>query len=51
MFNFKPFPPYVIVPKYDVLVPKYDPNNYLKFLADSKPLFFTKDQIAITMEE
>ena len=36
MFNFKPFPPYVIVPKYDVLVPKYDPNNYLKFLAGQK---------------
>ena len=53
MFNFKPFPPYVFVPKYDVLVPTYDPNNYLKFLADSifQPLFFTKDQIAITMEE
>lgn len=44
MFNFKPFPPYVFVPR-------YDPNNYLKFLADSKPLFFTKNQIAITMEE
>lgn len=45
MFNFKPF-------SY-ILVPTYDPNNYLKFLADSifQPLFFTKDQIAITMEE
>lgn len=53
MFNFKPFPPYIIVPKYDVLVPKYDLNNYLKLLVDSifQPLFFTKDQIAITMEE